>query len=1334
MANNLEKIKELMQKLQDISNNTVLKSGTDISYGGTWNGFGALDLEEYGAGEDGTGIDIDKLVSDVSEFWNESVINLVQKFEEELENYNKIYIKDNEENETIGTKHDAANSFKVNPYVIPDVNLLGEKYLEAREDEIEDVLQNSDNLDYTIYNKPEGYDGPGAEDGTYTFLNKYLTRLLMPQYARRVEIEDLNRNFWVIAQNLSLLNKLVLDFEDAPWYDALLKLMSEITGLWENVYRIWQAILYLAKEIDELSDSLDEIASQAAKTKVKLAYSWSWGTPSSTYSHTNTIGRLYKQVPSEMEDRSTLELTDTFVFQPGDSKFFGILPYIEKENIVYNEEGDIGYLFYLPFNKTITNERLNKYSDEQLDQMFIIVDGYSGPSKTGEIIGIERKFGNKPAREILKTVQSRNFVLVSPNPKGAIPILDELHTARNPIATALQFYRDFIYHIDNLENGEAFGSVVENTFTWMQGGYLKYLNFSTPRKWNDTDIIPLNIKESFNYISKTVFNNSVPGGIPNWFNNIVNKNQIEESHTINDLKTALLNSTYGWNLSKLITAFYNFYKNTVIYLDGKLDPETININNAPYFIDPESDEYVVDTSNRIEAFCAMIVAHIKTYNDRYASDNDGNYSFIPTIYLFAGQEQWFISEDNGSKDYLKIGSKYFKLESKNETLTIDKVSDDNSVLQWDLLSNMFFKDNFYIDNNPNDDFRQYVWDFNPEMVTEDEAMSYANSAVPKTSLYGGWWKEGRPNIVGSSYIYPREQAFGIWFDFIADPTKAKQKFLTTKINSYTTNETGMSWIIQREHSLSTSGPVWSAHHYYNTDVSIPFNDVANQSYWDFIRLGKPYPSIAKIIEGRVVGEDHLLTLNKEDNYIIYDTPIIETLPNTGYCIDGFYGFDSLEDYPLGENPTIPVAILQHQTIVDHKTGKTTTFVWRKHKGVVGEKVHYYGAPYLFNVVYEIASTDLINAYADTTIIKEGYTEIENHNKVNDPVINISYLSGETSPQQISIFISKDKTLGSYSKAINEPEPVIVVTSDAEVRVLKIGDFYPTDTNSNSLTEISSATGQYTTSVYGDGSYFLQNPSETKNVKFICYNDMKQKNRADLTTANLTNWGKEYLKTIYSKKIESTNKPFLVFTKIGVNFWIGESGSQWSNGRICDLFLVIPSISGDNKIQHLGVVGRLDGYWDDIADDKWKGGDYNVFKNNSNNSRSRHLDFKPNEIKVTIQEDSVSIEEGSTGYITWFDRNVTQNTDNDQVKSITDVSYWVGIPTARERTVAFGTFNVSGNNTSGNNFTVNQKAYSRNIDVPEFTKGNTLGEIILPSYDIPAAGATYKESSGTYTIQ
>ena len=90
-------------------------------------------------------------------------------------------------------KNDAGNQFSGPPYVKPDANNSqpSKTYEEVRGSDLStSAAGNSDNLQFTR-------DTSGSD---------YL-RLLMPKYSRRVEIEDLNRNFWVIGQSMSILAK-----------------------------------------------------------------------------------------------------------------------------------------------------------------------------------------------------------------------------------------------------------------------------------------------------------------------------------------------------------------------------------------------------------------------------------------------------------------------------------------------------------------------------------------------------------------------------------------------------------------------------------------------------------------------------------------------------------------------------------------------------------------------------------------------------------------------------------------------------------------------------------------------------------------------------------------------------------------------------------------------------------------------------------------------------------------------------------------------------------------------------------------------------------------------
>lgn len=949
--------------------------------------------------------DLNDNINKVIDYWNESVAELLNNFEKGLENpWNNL-------NKNTSKIHDAAYDFDTQ-YVSPNPNFNSEKYEDNRTDEIQAVLQNSTHLDYTI--------------GEITDkLKEYVTRLIMPQYERRVEIEDLNRNFWVIGQNLSLLNKFVLDL-DGPLAKAIKDLIAEITGLWENVYRIWQAILHIAERIDDIEDDINELGRAAAKTKIQLSYSFCWGTPAWAYKAEDVIDRLYLDARNNTSQE--LHLTETFLFRPGDSKYYGLLPYIEKESVIYDTNGNVGYLFYLPYNKTITNKRLNKYSDEELDKIFIL--GLNpGPSATGEIIGIQRKFGNVPARELLKTVQAKNFVLISPQPKNAIPVLDNLVVVHEPILSALQFYRDFLYSVTNLDRDTSFGKLIENTFTWLQGGYLEYINFSESKAWKDSDIIPENIFNSYDFLQKFIKTSSV-------FSEAICKRKTD---TIKELKELLLENQ---SLHTLIPDFYNTYNQCVEYL--KEQGYTF-LASPPYFTDRYNGVYRINTISEPESFCREFTEKCQQYNSQYSLDSNGTFSYIPTIYLFHGNLGWFEGTN------FDFQNRYYKLVAPNKY--VDKIGEilrSNNSIHWDLLSNTIAGDNFYFNDITNSNETQQTLKRNETMrcnmsqvsgSTEEEKektiISNFKETTLATSSRGGWWKYDTPNCVGNSFLHNRADTFGIWFEFVADPTSAKTDVVSGQINSFTVNEAYWCWRNSNSARTWFDGPVWSAHHIYNVDITIPFNNVEKRPYWDFIRLGKPYPSITQVIANRAKNSSniqHLITLNDERNYISYNELLTGQNGDQGYCIDGYYGFDSLINYPIGieptlpaidyyTNPDIPVIITYND---DHSIATASIDIWRKRIRNDNE-IYYYGSAFINNVQYQIGSTDLINAYLTSNGeenrggVSEGFTKISNRNEIANPVINLSYLSGDSSPQEISILVSKDTTKNSYTRKIKPKE-------------------------------------------------------------------------------------------------------------------------------------------------------------------------------------------------------------------------------------------------------------------------------------------------------------------------
>lgn len=183
-------------------------------------------------------------------FWNESVYKLIKFFIEKVQNKDDKIV----ENLDLGyvtidmlKKADAGNNFpgyrNNNPrWVFPWLNIDGEDYDEVRKhDEVLEILKNYSKLQYT--RRPDNDDTPESE-----ILSKWI-RLLMPQYGRRVEVEDLNRNFWVITQTIAAISAYLFS-EDSPLPKMLEGLLRETTEIWENIIYLWTGIAAISQNVE----------------------------------------------------------------------------------------------------------------------------------------------------------------------------------------------------------------------------------------------------------------------------------------------------------------------------------------------------------------------------------------------------------------------------------------------------------------------------------------------------------------------------------------------------------------------------------------------------------------------------------------------------------------------------------------------------------------------------------------------------------------------------------------------------------------------------------------------------------------------------------------------------------------------------------------------------------------------------------------------------------------------------------------------------------------------------------------------------------------------------
>ena len=208
-------------------------------------GFTIKDLETEKSWEDfiQQAIDIDfeqEKLESIEKIWNQSLKDLLDNFQKFIDEGGDRTIGTTEE-ASFGLKDikngDAAASFGLStPFVKPWYNIDGKDYSFVRAfDLVKSVVENKLNLQFT------------HKAATDTWL-----RLIMPKYTRRVEVEDLNRNFWAIAQVISYISDYLFNTESGGILSIFGDILDEIMQLWENILYLW--ILYAIDKMQECNN------------------------------------------------------------------------------------------------------------------------------------------------------------------------------------------------------------------------------------------------------------------------------------------------------------------------------------------------------------------------------------------------------------------------------------------------------------------------------------------------------------------------------------------------------------------------------------------------------------------------------------------------------------------------------------------------------------------------------------------------------------------------------------------------------------------------------------------------------------------------------------------------------------------------------------------------------------------------------------------------------------------------------------------------------------------------------------------------------------------------
>lgn len=178
-------------------------------------------------------------------FWNQSMQKLIEYFIKNLEQIDDqvlLPIDGDTHDITVGTLREANAGYNLpesihigDQWVKPWWNIDNKSYDEVRKcDEVYHILKNQNKMQYTRRPNNDDTIEDIPEFGDWL-------RLLMPQYGRRVEVEDLDRNFWVIAQTIAAISSYLYD-ADNPLSKMFEGLTREVSEIWENILYLWTGL------------------------------------------------------------------------------------------------------------------------------------------------------------------------------------------------------------------------------------------------------------------------------------------------------------------------------------------------------------------------------------------------------------------------------------------------------------------------------------------------------------------------------------------------------------------------------------------------------------------------------------------------------------------------------------------------------------------------------------------------------------------------------------------------------------------------------------------------------------------------------------------------------------------------------------------------------------------------------------------------------------------------------------------------------------------------------------------------------------------------------------
>ena len=289
-------------------------------------------------------------------FWNESLSKLaavfMSSFDDEL---STIPLSPDASISISDIKNaDAGYSF-VRDWVKPTISADNETYEEVRgSDAIKSVLRNDSQLQFT---RNQG-------------LNNWI-RLLMPKYKRKVEVEDLNRNFWVIGQTLAAISSFL--FGQNSIKDLFNGILKELVGLWENTLYLWAAAAMISQK-EKITDFHIEFVPMPNSKDL-------------SYRKFDNFGETYNNTSNVIKERMNY-LIKTYT----ESNII-LIPEVRANNYKHNYYSRAEYPCMIVYNRNtgkLTYGQFQVDSEWQVDETHLVIDLKNDFNKSSDYLYVNR--------------------------------------------------------------------------------------------------------------------------------------------------------------------------------------------------------------------------------------------------------------------------------------------------------------------------------------------------------------------------------------------------------------------------------------------------------------------------------------------------------------------------------------------------------------------------------------------------------------------------------------------------------------------------------------------------------------------------------------------------------------------------------------------------------------------------------------------------------------------------------------------------------------------------------------------------------------------------------